>query len=169
MEGLKRAISGIRLAQILMWYLLASKSWELFLAHQDHSQLHLLSCSTGVTAVGIPVALGVAGFTGTGIIAGSIAANMMSAAAIANGGGVAAGGLVATLQSIGTFPALALTQGLVWSMRTGALSFVLYLSRGCRGANCCVSSNSRHRSSAGSLKGRLQLRSHRKHTPSPLY
>ncbi|XP_034269287.1 interferon alpha-inducible protein 27-like protein 2A isoform X1 [Pantherophis guttatus] len=55
----------------------------------------------GVAAVGIPVAVGVAGFTGTGIMAGSIAAKMMSTAAIANGGGVAAGGLVATLQSIG--------------------------------------------------------------------
>ena len=48
-----------------------------------------------------PVVLGVMGFTGTGIVVGSIAAKMMSAAAIANGGGVAAGSLVATLQSVG--------------------------------------------------------------------
>ncbi|EAW81560.1 interferon alpha inducible protein 27 like 2 [Homo sapiens] len=41
------------------------------------------------------------GFTGAGIAASSIAAKMMSAAAIANGGGVSAGSLVATLQSVG--------------------------------------------------------------------
>lgn len=47
------------------------------------------------------MALAAMGFTGTGIAAASIAAKMMSAAAIANGGGIAAGGLVATLQSVG--------------------------------------------------------------------
>uniref|UniRef100_A0A8C3T7M9 Uncharacterized protein n=1 Tax=Chelydra serpentina TaxID=8475 RepID=A0A8C3T7M9_CHESE len=41
------------------------------------------------------------GFTGAGIAAGSMATKMMSAAAVANGGGVAAGSAVATLQSIG--------------------------------------------------------------------
>ncbi|XP_061599834.1 interferon alpha-inducible protein 27-like protein 2A [Cololabis saira] len=46
-------------------------------------------------------ALAALGFTSTGILAGSAAAKMMAASAIANGGGVAAGGLVATLQSIG--------------------------------------------------------------------
>ncbi|XP_038193599.1 interferon alpha-inducible protein 27-like protein 2A isoform X1 [Arvicola amphibius] len=58
-------------------------------------------------AVGVgaaPVALTAMGFTGTGIAAASIAAKMMSAAAIANGGGVAAGSLVATLQSVGKCP-----------------------------------------------------------------
>lgn len=70
----------------------------------------------------IPAAVGAVGFTGAGIAAGSIGAKMMSAAAIANGGGVASGSLVAILQSIGTFPALALMQGLVWSMRTDTLS-----------------------------------------------
>ncbi|XP_045427904.1 interferon alpha-inducible protein 27-like protein 1 [Pipistrellus kuhlii] len=56
----------------------------------------------GVVAVGaVPVVLGAIGFTSTGIAASSIAANMMSSAAIANGGGVAAGSLVATLQSVG--------------------------------------------------------------------
>lgn len=48
-----------------------------------------------------PVALGAIGFTSAGIVAGSFAASMMSAAAITNGGGVAAGGLVAVLQSAG--------------------------------------------------------------------
>ena len=41
------------------------------------------------------------GFTATGIAAGSFAASMMSSAAIANGGAVAAGSLVAVLQSAG--------------------------------------------------------------------
>ncbi|XP_057398710.1 interferon alpha-inducible protein 27-like protein 2 isoform X4 [Balaenoptera acutorostrata] len=49
----------------------------------------------------VPVALGAMGFTGAGIAASSLAAKMMSSAAIANGGGVAAGSLVATLQSVG--------------------------------------------------------------------
>ncbi|XP_055449006.1 interferon alpha-inducible protein 27-like protein 2A [Psammomys obesus] len=48
-----------------------------------------------------PVALSAMGFTGAGIAASSIAAKMMSASAIANGGGVAAGSLVATFQSVG--------------------------------------------------------------------
>ena len=56
-------------------------------------------------AVGsVPVVLGAMGFTGAGIAASSIAAKMMSVAAVANGGGVAAGGLVATLQSVGRCP-----------------------------------------------------------------
>uniref|UniRef100_A0A673A0H4 Uncharacterized protein n=1 Tax=Sphaeramia orbicularis TaxID=375764 RepID=A0A673A0H4_9TELE len=48
-----------------------------------------------------PVALWAVGFTSAGIAAGSYAAGMMSSAAIANGGGVAAGSLVAVLQSAG--------------------------------------------------------------------
>uniref|UniRef100_A0A671MLM1 Uncharacterized protein n=1 Tax=Sinocyclocheilus anshuiensis TaxID=1608454 RepID=A0A671MLM1_9TELE len=46
-----------------------------------------------------PVALSMAGFTAAGITAGSMAAGMMSSAAITSGGGVAAGSLVALLQS----------------------------------------------------------------------
>ncbi|XP_043940684.1 interferon alpha-inducible protein 27-like protein 2A [Protopterus annectens] len=52
--------------------------------------------------VAAPVALGAAGFTAAGIASGSLGASMMSVSAIANGGGVAAGGVVATLQSLGT-------------------------------------------------------------------
>ena len=52
----------------------------------------------------VPVVLGTMGFTGAGIAASSLAAKMMSVAAIANGGGVAAGSLVATLQSVGECP-----------------------------------------------------------------
>ncbi|KAG8143052.1 hypothetical protein E2320_000334 [Naja naja] len=55
----------------------------------------------GTAAVAVPAAVGLLGFSSAGIVVGSIGAKMMSAAAIANGGGVAAGGLVATLQSIG--------------------------------------------------------------------
>lgn len=53
--------------------------------------------------------LGAIGFTGAGITASSLAAKMMSASAIANGGGVAAGSLVATLQSVGRCPLARLT------------------------------------------------------------
>ncbi|KAG7226223.1 hypothetical protein INR49_002962 [Caranx melampygus] len=64
-----------------------------------------LSHSTKVLIVGAvalaPVVLGAIGFTSAGIAASSYAASMMSAAAIANGGGVAAGSLVAVLQSAG--------------------------------------------------------------------
>jgi hypothetical protein len=41
------------------------------------------------------------GYTPAGIKAGSYAASMMSAEALASGGGVAAGGFTATMQSIG--------------------------------------------------------------------
>uniref|UniRef100_F7BTB6 Interferon alpha inducible protein 27 like 1 n=1 Tax=Macaca mulatta TaxID=9544 RepID=F7BTB6_MACMU len=52
-------------------------------------------------AVGtVPVELGAMGFTSVGIAASSIAAKMTSTVAIANGGGVAAGSLVATLPSV---------------------------------------------------------------------
>lgn len=55
----------------------------------------------GAAIVGVPVAVGLLGFTAGGIAAGSTAAAMMSSAATAAGGGVVAGGMVATLQSIG--------------------------------------------------------------------
>ena len=48
-----------------------------------------------------PLVLGAVGFTAVGITAGSWAAGMMSAAAVANGGAVAAGTTVAVLQSVG--------------------------------------------------------------------
>uniref|UniRef100_A0A667WHW9 Uncharacterized protein n=1 Tax=Myripristis murdjan TaxID=586833 RepID=A0A667WHW9_9TELE len=51
--------------------------------------------------VAAPYVLAGIGFTSAGISAGSFAASMMSSAAIANGGGVAAGSLVAILQSAG--------------------------------------------------------------------
>ena len=48
-----------------------------------------------------PVAISAVGFTGAGIAAGSYAAGMMSASAVASGGGVVAGSAVAVAQSIG--------------------------------------------------------------------
>lgn len=55
----------------------------------------------GGTVIAAPLVLGAIGFTSVGIAASSHAAGMMSTAAIANGGGVAAGSLVALLQSAG--------------------------------------------------------------------
>ncbi|KAK2546347.1 Ifi27l2 [Columba livia] len=63
-------------------------------------KLMALAKSLRLLHVGIPMAIGALGFTSAGIAAGSVAAKMMSAAAIANGGGVAAGSSVAVLQSI---------------------------------------------------------------------
>jgi len=60
----------------------------------------------GVASALLPVVgLGIVhavGFLPAGIAAGSVAAKLMSVSAIANGGGVVAGGAVATLQSVGT-------------------------------------------------------------------
>ncbi|KAJ3613427.1 hypothetical protein NHX12_019676 [Muraenolepis orangiensis] len=55
----------------------------------------------GAAVLLAPAALGAAGFTAAGITVGSYAAGMMSAAAVANGGAVAAGTTVAVLQSVG--------------------------------------------------------------------
>ncbi|CAL8294766.1 unnamed protein product [Arctogadus glacialis] len=55
----------------------------------------------GGAVVAAPFVLGAVGFTAVGITAGSWAAGMMSAAAVANGGAVAAGSTVAVLQSLG--------------------------------------------------------------------
>lgn len=55
------------------------------------------SLPPGLLAMGLPAL----GFTATGIAANSLAASLMSWSAVANGGGVPAGGLVATLQSLG--------------------------------------------------------------------
>eukprot|EP00549_Striatella_unipunctata_P012758 CAMPEP_0118725372 /NCGR_PEP_ID=MMETSP0800-20121206/33104_1 /TAXON_ID=210618 ORGANISM="Striatella unipunctata, Strain CCMP2910" /NCGR_SAMPLE_ID=MMETSP0800 /ASSEMBLY_ACC=CAM_ASM_000638 /LENGTH=207 /DNA_ID=CAMNT_0006634065 /DNA_START=136 /DNA_END=759 /DNA_ORIENTATION=- len=54
-----------------------------------------------IAPFGVMGVIGAMGFGAEGIVAGSVAAGMMSAEAVAVGGGVAAGGLVATLQSVG--------------------------------------------------------------------
>ncbi|XP_011847107.1 PREDICTED: interferon alpha-inducible protein 27, mitochondrial isoform X2 [Mandrillus leucophaeus] len=68
-----------------------------------------------VAVKAVPMVLGVMGFTATGITSSSIAAKMMSAAAIANGGGVAPGSLVATLQSLGATGLSGLTRFILGS------------------------------------------------------
>ncbi|KAM6371038.1 interferon alpha-inducible protein 27-like protein 1 [Pluvialis apricaria] len=71
-------------------------------AGRRHHPNAAVSWPAGVALVGVPVAIVHLGFTAAGITPlGSVAAKMMSAAAIANGGGVAAGSIVAVLQSIG--------------------------------------------------------------------
>ncbi|XP_060075837.1 interferon alpha-inducible protein 27-like protein 2A [Ylistrum balloti] len=64
-------------------------------------------------ASSIPTVLSVAGFTEAGIAAASLGANLMSVSAIYNGGGVAAGGIVAGLQSAGVLGTSASTQAVV--------------------------------------------------------
>lgn len=73
-----------------------------------------------------------AGFTASGIAAGSTAATMMSTAAVANGGAVAAGSTVAILQSVGAtavVPTVVSAAGTVASGVTGALGYLHYFSR----------------------------------------
>ncbi|XP_067399375.1 interferon alpha-inducible protein 6 isoform X2 [Emydura macquarii macquarii] len=52
-------------------------------------------------AYGGPAMLGMLGFKATGIAANSVASYLMSWSALSSGGGVPAGGIVATLQSLG--------------------------------------------------------------------
>ncbi|XP_008998995.1 interferon alpha-inducible protein 6 isoform X4 [Callithrix jacchus] len=59
--------------------------------------LTYMAVGGGLAVAGLPAL----GFTGAGIAANSMAASLMSWSAIMNGGGVPAGGLVATLQSLG--------------------------------------------------------------------
>ncbi|XP_074782396.1 interferon alpha-inducible protein 27-like protein 2A isoform X2 [Athene noctua] len=55
----------------------------------------------GIAVALVPAGLGALGFTAAGITAGSVAAKMMSLTALANGGQVASGSLVAIAQSVG--------------------------------------------------------------------
>ena len=66
-------------------------------------RINPLRCAAGagVAAVGFPFLLAGAGFGVGGIGAGTFASSLMSWSAIANGGGVPAGGLIAYLQSLG--------------------------------------------------------------------
>ncbi|KAK2507709.1 hypothetical protein MC885_008391 [Smutsia gigantea] len=65
-----------------------------------HPPLNSSSPVAAIAVRAVPVVLGTLGFTSAGIAASSIAAKTMSVAAISNGGGVAAGSLVATLQTV---------------------------------------------------------------------
>ncbi|KAM4542909.1 interferon alpha-inducible protein 27, mitochondrial-like [Odontesthes bonariensis] len=63
----------------------------------------IITIAGGVGAAAMtPGVLAAIGFTSAGIAAGSLAAQLMSYFAIANGGGIVAGSLVAILQSLGT-------------------------------------------------------------------
>lgn len=66
-------------------------------ALQPASLTHLPPLPPGLMAAALPML----GFASTGIAANSLASSLMSWSAVANGGGVPAGGLVATLQSLG--------------------------------------------------------------------
>ncbi|XP_039710224.1 interferon alpha-inducible protein 6 isoform X2 [Pteropus medius] len=63
------------------------------------SALTYMAVGGGLLAVGLPAL----GFASTGIVANSLASSLMSWSAVVNGGGVPAGGLVATLQSLVTW------------------------------------------------------------------
>ncbi|XP_007192860.2 interferon alpha-inducible protein 27-like protein 1 isoform X4 [Balaenoptera acutorostrata] len=76
-----------------------TQSWD---PSRAQTVLLALCWALALAVVAVPTVLGAMGFTGAGIAASSLAAKMMSSAAIANGGGVAAGSLVATLQSVGS-------------------------------------------------------------------
>ncbi|XP_054427480.1 interferon alpha-inducible protein 6 [Pteronotus mesoamericanus] len=69
----------------------------------EDSDSGILGALTYVAVGGglLAMALPALGFTVTGIAGNSLAASLMSWSAVANGGGVPAGGLVATLQSLG--------------------------------------------------------------------
>ena len=86
-----------------------------------------LRCAAGVVAAGAPFLVAAAGFGPGGIGAGTLASWLMSWSAIANGGGVPAGGLVAYLQSLGaggvkSFAASRVGQALIDS---GCLTLIL--------------------------------------------
>lgn len=59
-----------------------------------------------------------------------MAASMMSASAIASGGGVAAGGVVATLQSIGAVGIAPVTAYAVGAVTSGMTALALRFGRG---------------------------------------
>ncbi|XP_032058153.1 interferon alpha-inducible protein 27, mitochondrial isoform X1 [Aythya fuligula] len=82
------------------------------------------TAGVGLALFGAPAIVSVLGFKAGGIAAGSIAAKMMSAAAIANNGGVAAGSTVAVLQSIGA-AGLAATAKIWLSSALGTLGGII--------------------------------------------
>ncbi|XP_028936051.1 interferon alpha-inducible protein 6 [Ornithorhynchus anatinus] len=96
---------------LLLSYLLLSSSSGVYADSQDSysedgcgllDALPYMVAGGGLLALAAPAGLTALGFTSLGITAKSLAASLMSWSAVANGGGVASGGLVATLQSLGT-------------------------------------------------------------------
>lgn len=83
-----------------------------------------------VTVAAVPLVIAAAGFTASGIAATSFGAWLMSVTAVANGGGVVAGGLVSILQSIGVLGVS--TAGKVVLGTTGGVA----LAATCRKLKC---------------------------------
>ncbi|XP_078538732.1 uncharacterized protein LOC144823779 [Lissotriton helveticus] len=117
---------------------IATKSWLLELLHGTYdcaslkskenkessmswALLAYVTVGAGIGAVAAPAALTAAGFTAAGITAGSLAAAMMKLTALAYGGGVPAGSVVAILQSVGATTGAAYVSAAVG----GAAGFVL--------------------------------------------
>lgn len=99
-------------AGVRVW-LYQKAQWWRAACLQEHSliQKSALAATAAAGAAAAPTvtvsAVTAAGFTSSGIAAGSTAAGMMSSAAAASGGGVAAGSAVATCQAVGATGSLA--------------------------------------------------------------
>ncbi|KQL60611.1 hypothetical protein AAES_15684 [Amazona aestiva] len=115
------------------------------LLRSQNGSLRNVFLSGWLSVVVVPATLYTLGFTAGGIAAGSVAAKLMSAAAIANGGGVAAGSLVAIGQSLGggavveatlTLRRPACRSGARWRPG-GRLCTGLYGNRHRRRLHCC--------------------------------
>ncbi|XP_053382187.1 uncharacterized protein LOC123541029 isoform X2 [Mercenaria mercenaria] len=85
-----------------------------------------LAVVVGGTAamVGGPVVVSALGFKAGGIAAGSVAANMMSSAAIANGGVIAAGSTISVLQSAGVLGFSVKSSALIAGVAGGGTALV---------------------------------------------
>lgn len=69
------------------------------------------------------------GFTSGGIRAGSIAARSMSATAVNNGGSIAAGSIIAVLQSFGTFGMGSKKGFVAIALVAGAIAYICQIEK----------------------------------------
>ncbi|XP_029396733.1 interferon alpha-inducible protein 27-like protein 2B [Mus pahari] len=90
------ALGALKVGTILSWFPASALA-----ASPIGAKAAVTVLGGAMTVAAVPPALSAVGFTSSGIAASSLAAKMMSLSAIANGGGVPAGGLVAILQSAG--------------------------------------------------------------------
>ncbi|XP_034531227.1 interferon alpha-inducible protein 27-like protein 2A [Notolabrus celidotus] len=98
--------------------------YDIFGIRETICKCMVVGTGGAVTFLFTPALLVAIGFTSAGIVAGSIAAKLMSIFAIFNGGGVVAGGLVAFLQSIGATGLTATAAGAVGTFG-GTLGWML--------------------------------------------